>query len=796
MLLNYLKIAIRNIQRQKGFSFINITGLSIGLAIFILIALYVQFEFSFDKFQNNYDRIHRVELDFDGKGKQLVAPTHNLMGPTLVKEYPEIVESVRFWSMGGSQNLSLGFDKQFQEDNGWWAESNFLDFFTYKLISGDSKSSLKEPFSIVISEEMANKLFPKENALGKVVQLNNKYDCKVTGIIENCPANSHIQYNFLVSFSSYNTITGTNYLDIWDRIGTYTYVLLAKNTNLEPTNQKIRDILRKNIREDYPSHVYLKHISQFHFHSSVIGEIGPRGDLNKIGIFSAIGLFIIIIACINFMNLTTARSTKRYREIGIRKVLGARKISLIRQFLGESIFFALISLVFAMVLAEFLLPEFEKIIQRELSFNYLDNYLLIFGIFGITLLVGLLSGSYPALFLSSFKPANVLKAKSAIDLKSRLFRRTLVVFQFVISIVLIIGTLTIIKQTNFMKNKNLGFEKEHILVHELKEMDITTLEKYKTLKSNLTKIPDVKNVSISRFVPSFNGASSVFSNWEGSQEGDQIYANMNHVDRDFFKTYGMKIIEGREFINEEYRDSTDVCILNETAVKKAGWDNAVGKRFTDNYRVIGVVKDFHFSSLKNDIGAMILLPINNPAPGARVRYQLSAKLNPINIEKTVASVEKEYKNIFPNDQFGYDFFDEHLNWIYQNEQRASKTIGYFSVLAIFIACLGLFGLASFMTEQRVKEIGIRKILGANLSSIINLLSQEYTKLILLANLVACPIAYLVMNKWLQNFAYHTNVGIQIFLISAVSSFIITIATVSFQGVKAAIANPVKSLRYE
>ncbi|HEX9970498.1 MAG TPA: ABC transporter permease, partial [bacterium] len=748
MLKNYLKITFRNIAKQKGYSFINITGLALGMALFILIARYIQFEFSFDKFHKNYDRIYRVEYNYDGKGR-FIAFSHLPIGAALARDFPEIEQYTRFLNMANGKLLSSRDDRKFAEDQGWWTENSFFDVFSYKLLKGDPKTALAEPNSIVLSEKLAEKYFPDEEPLGKVMRYDNAIDCKVTGVIENCPTNSHIQYTFLISYPTFKTIAGNDYFDNWIHIANYTYVLLAENTNLEELNTKLHDVLKKYWRDDVEIPVYLKPLAQIHFHSNVLAEIGQRGDMSKIFIFSAIGVFILLIACINFMNLSTARSAKRTKEVGMRKVVGANKLNLVNQFLSESILFALLALMLAAVLAEIFLPIFNNIIGRTLTLNFFDNWLLSFALIGIALIVGLISGSYPAFYLASFQPATILKSPAFSQSSNSAVRKFLVVFQFAISIILIIGTLIIYRQMHYMRTTDLGYNHNQILVTQLIRMDKETISKYHTLKSELLNSPNIINASVSRDIPSFSGSSTVILGWEGSNENDRASVNINYIDDKFMDTYGIQLIEGRNFFPSENSDSIINCIINESAVKRFGWDNAIGKRLGGNRYVIGIVKDFHYASLRFQINPLVLFPPDESNPTRQTRDLLSIKIASDNIDQTLKFIKNKFESIFPNEIFAYRFFDEDFDIMYHQEIQEAKTIGYFSILAIFIACLGLFGLASFMAEQRTKEIGVRKALGASIPGIFLLLSKEFTKWILLATMIAWPVGYFVMNKWLQ-----------------------------------------------
>ncbi|MBN2091664.1 ABC transporter permease [candidate division KSB1 bacterium] len=795
MFKNYLKITFRNIAKQKGYSFINITGLALGMALFILIARYIQFEFSFDKFHKNYKQIHRIEYNYDGKGR-FIAFSHLPIGAALVRDFPEIERFTRFLNMENGKLLSAGDDRKFAEDLGLWVEQSFFDLFSYKLLKGDPNTALAEPNSIVLSEQLAKKYFPDEEPLGKVMLFENRFDCKVTGVIENCPTNSHIQYAFLISYPTFKAIAGNDYFDSWISIANYTYVLLAENTNLDELNTKLHDILKKYWRDDVEMPVYLKPLAQIHFHSNILGEIGQRGDMNKIVIFSAIGLFIILIACINFMNLATARSARRTKEIGMRKVVGANKLSLVKQFLSESILFALLALLLAAVLAEIFLPLFNNMIGRTLTLNFFNNWRLSMGLIGIALIVGLIAGSYPAFYLASFQPAMILKGPAFSQSGNAAARKFLVVFQFVISIILIIGTLIIYRQMHYMRTTDLGYNHDQILITQLIRMDRETINKYHTLKNELLTNPNIINASISQDVPSFNSSSTVIMGWEGSIEGDRAYVNMNRIDEKFLATYQIQLIDGRNFLSNEASDSITNCIINESALKRFGWDHAIGKRLGGNLQVIGLVKDFHYASLRFEINPLVLFPPAEPNPARRTRDLLSIKIASQRIDETLTFIKNKFQSLFPNDIFVYRFFDEDFDIIYRQEIRVAKTIGYFSILAIFIASLGLFGLASFMAEQRTKEIGVRKTLGASLPGIILLLSKEFTRWILLAAIIAWPVGYFVMNKWLQGFAYRVDAGILIFILAGILALVIALVTVSYQAIKAALANPIHSLRYE
>lgn len=797
MLLHFFRIALRNMNRQKIYTFINICGLALGLTLFILIALYIQFEFSFDKFHKHYNRVCRIDQDWRDEGGGHIAFSSTPLGPTLKENYPEIIQYVRLSDMIGSQLLMVDKARRFYEEGGLWTESAFFEIFSYPLIKGNPEVALDQPFSIVLSQELAEKYFPGQDPLGQVVRFNDTHDCQVTGIIANCPKNTHIQYNFLVSYVSYKTIAGDDYFENWWRWhNNYTYALLSENASIEGINHKITDILRKHWVEEFKGFPYLNPMSRFHFYSKA-DMIGPKGDINKIHIFCAIGICVLLIACINYMNLATARSVKRAREIGVCKVIGATQGRLVRQFIAESVLLSYLALFLAIILSYVLLPEFNRMVGRNLSWDVLNNGMFFLGVLMIATLVGIISGSYPAFFLSALKPSHVFRQAVPTKKGDRNIRKTLVFVQFSITIILIISTLAIRKQTLYLKNRSLGYDTTPIVVMEYRRTNEASLRNYESLRQELSKHPSIQYASISRYLPTSPlPYSGLLDTWEGAGDQEHAWINTNDVDKHFLNTYGMKLIQGRNFIDEDVQNIWR-CILNETAVQLFGWNvnEAVGKRVGQDFRVIGVVKDFHFKSLREKIGPLVLCPFRSRI-NSRDRYQLSVKLSAENIEGTLKFIGSKFKTFFPNDIFEYKFFDENLDWIYRNEEKTNKAFSYFSILTIFIACLGLFGLASFTAEQRAKEIGIRKVCGASITNILLLLSDEFVKYILLANIIAWPIAHYALQKWLQGFAYRTRIDVWIFAVSGILALIIALLTVSYQTIKAARTNPINSLKCE
>jgi len=792
---NYFKIALRNIIRQKTFSLINILGLSLGLTLFILILLFVQHEFSFDKFNKNYENIYRVELDYGGQG-QFIALTNNALGPALLKDYPEVINQTRFRNMGNSIMLDAGNDRKYYEDSGWWAENSFFEVFTYNFTAGNPATALSEPYSIVLTETLAEKYFPGQNPLSRVIKINNDFSCTVTGVVEDSPGNSHIIYGYFISYNTYDKVITPNYLDNWTIIGGYNYVVLNDNVSLDGINEKIRGILRTYINAEYPSHVYLKPLSEMHLYSNVLGELGPSGSVDTIIIYLAIGIFILLIASINFMNLSTARSMKRAKEVGMRKVSGANKSDLIIQFIGESILLSFISLLIAIILLNISITEFNAIIGRKISLDFGSNSLLTFGLFGIALFVGIISGSYPALYLARFNPVKVLRSSFKTKPKKFSERNILVVFQFTISVILIIGTIIIYSQLNFLRGKDVGYDKENIVVMNFKYSDSLTVGRYETFKEEIAKLPSIEKVSISQFVPFFNG-SSFQTSFEGAPEGEGIYTNINYSDERFLKTFGIKLLLGKEELNAEMNeDSTYECYINEAFRKKVNWDMPLGKRI-GYLRVAGVINDYQFTSLKNATQPIILCRLNGWVPRFINReMSLSIKYNPVGEAATIEKIKTLFLQYFPYEIFDVRSMESLFDNMLRREDTVGKTAGYFSILAIFISCLGLFGLSSFVAEQKRKEIGVRKVLGSSIFGIVVLLTRNFSILILIANIIAAPLAYYFLNNWLHEFAYRIEVEWYVFLLAVILTLLIGWVSVAFQTVKAAISNPVDSLRYE
>jgi len=798
MLKNYLITAVRNIWRHRLHSFINIFGLALGLSVFMLIALFIQFELSYDKFHENHDRIYRIEQNMvlnnqTVQDEGLPPP----LSKALKADFPKI-EAIARVRGAESLFLSVGDTKGIMIKRCFFVDNSFLEIFSFPWAKGDRTTALREPGSAVITEDVARALFGEEEAIGKTIRAENLNDLMVTGILKNVPANSHLQFDMLISFSSILATYDKQTLEDWYSNWLPLYILLHKNHSLEKMNKKLRLALQiHQIGNPYNSELYLKPLTNIHLHSHVHSELGTNGDIKNIYIFSAVALFILIIACINFMNLATARSADRAREVGVRKVIGAQRSSLMNQFLGEAILTVILAMLLTVALTELLLPEFNSIVNRNLKIDYWNNWSFSLSLISITLLVGVFSGIYPAIFLSSFMPVQVFKGMLSSGPRNIFLRKFLVGLQFLISIVLIISTIIIIQQVRFMLNKNLGDSSDQILRIRVRN---TTPEKNLLFRNQILQHSNILNVGISDYLP-HNSINWTGFSWEGAADKQGIKVNINYIDENLLDTYGMTIVKGRDFSKDHLSDQGQVVILNQEAVRQMGLDDPVGKRiyYRVDYRsrdwkgatIVGIVKDYHFLSLHEIISPLMLRFYSKEMTG----NDISVKIAPQQIPKTIELLEQNFEHIFPRQDFIHRFLDEDFRNMYQEERKTSKVIFYLAVLAIFIGCLGLFGLASFSIRQRNKEIGIRKALGASVPNIVADLIAEFLKLLIVANFLAWPAAYLVMNYWLQNFPYRIEIQISIFIIAGALAFIIAIITVLYQALKAAMTNPVDALRY-
>ena len=793
MVKNYLKIAIRNIKKHKGYSFINISGLAVGMACCILILLWVKDEMSFDQFHENADVIYRVtEHQYNSSGDYFpVAVTPWPLAEALKNDFPEVVESSRLRILSG--RLISYKEKKIYERDFVAADPSFLNMFSFPLKKGDLSTALTEPNTILITQQAATRYFGKEDPIGKILTYNNRYDFKVVGVLENTPHNSHIQFDFLVPFES--TLREFGWTDSWWTNNYTTYIQLADNTSIQHISDKVSDYLKK-MNERTRTKLILQPLTDIHLRSDYAIDLYGHTENTAIYVyaFSVIALFVLLIACINFMNLSTARSEKRSKEVGLRKVVGANRLNIIAQFYGESLFMTLISFLAAILLVYLLLPAFNNVSGKLLSLDSLKDPVFLLGLFGIMLMTGLISGSYPALVQSSFRPVDSIKGiglKHSSKSGKSLFRRTLVVTQFALSILLIIGTLIVYKQINYMLSKELGYEKES-MIYFIKRANVRT--QYDVFKSELLREPNITGITTSSDVPTYTVHSTTAFSWEGKDPETSFLIHQFSVDFDYIKTFDMNIIAGRDFSKEFPVDaSTKSFIVNETAVKTMGLKDPVGSKFTlysNSGQIVGVVEDFHFKSLQKEIEPLVM----------RIESQRDSyvfvKFRSEQTQEAIASVQRVYNSFNPDFPLEFTFLDEAVERLYDSEQKTKTIFNYFTLIAVIISCLGLYGLAAYMAQQKTKEIGIRKVLGASILNIVTNLSKEFILLVCVANAIAWPLAYLAMNKWLHSFAYRITIDPLIFIYAGLVSTLLGLMTVSYHTVKSATANPVDSLRYE
>lgn len=805
MLKNYIKIALRSLLRNKLYSLINLSGLAIGIAACLMIYLWVKDELSYDRFHQNAGRIYRVERKFDFRDMHGQAPiTSGPYGPALVSDYPEIENFTRL----DREELSIKDHRnEFRKQQLIFADNSIFEIFDFRLESGDQQTALIQPKSIVLTRESALKYLETEDAIGRTITLDwngTLTDFQITGILEEVSPHSHVQFDVMASLSSYPE----ERMSVWFNNFLYTYVLLSEGASGRDLEQKFSAFLTKYMAADFTAVVgpetdindvfqlKLYPLLDIHLHPSQEFEIEPQGSVTSVYIFSAIALLILIIACINFMNLSTARANKRAKEVGIRKTVGAFKRQLWGQFLGESVLLAIIALILSILLIRLSIPVFNSISGKSLSFTLLFQFSNFFILIGITLITGLLAGLYPAFYLTTFNPALVLKGSALSGTGKSTFRRSMAVIQFVISISLIISTLIIYRQMVYIQNRPLGFDKENVIIIPAESNQV--YQNIEAFRNSLTQDTRVKSVAVSSNIPgSAMFSDTVFKRDDSDEVFSLIFMN---ADYEFVDTYGFQVTHGRNFSKDFSTDIHGAFILNQAAVKEIGYtpDEVVGKKLrrfisVNEFKestIIGVVEDFHFKSLHRVIEPCLL--ILDPDE-FRV---ISARIRPGNVRGTTDFIRQKWAETFPEEQFEYSFLDNRINLLYESEGKMRNIFLIFSILSIFIACLGLFGLAAFTAEERTKEIGVRKVLGASAVNILFLLSKEFTKWVLVANIIAWPVAYYMMNRWLQNFAYKETIGLRPFIISAILALTIALLTVSYQSIKAALTDPVNSLRYE
>ena len=800
MFKNYLTLTFRNFIKNKGFSLINLGGLAVGMACFILILAYVQFELSFDQFHEKSDRIFRLlnrDSPADANVIEYGVHSPDIMVPLLVKDFPEIVRVTRYMNFFGDKTVLQRDDTNFFQ-NGLFADSEFLQIFTFPLLKGDAATALNEPNCIVITESVAQKLFGPADPLGETLTCRSnykKYEVKITGVTADTPTNSHLQFDYLLSFKTLSSDKSTSYMfNTWN-VGNFIIYMETINPQAKfSIEEKFPAFISRHreISEEEAKRliqVKLQPLKDIHLKSRIRRALSTNYEIKYVYLFSSIALVILLIACVNYMNLTTARSTSRFKEIGIRKVVGANRKQLIKQFIGESVLTAFLATGIALALVRLLLPRFARLIASDLQINFLENPTLLFLIIGTTLAVGAASGVYPALVLSAFQPFHVLKGQDSSRKRGSLLRNVLVVIQFSASLVLIIGTMIIFRQLDYIKNTRLGYDREHVVIIPIHEQE--TRRKAQAIKTELLQHPEVQSVSVTSGLP-LNIRSRFLGVTLQKDSGEKIEIEfcMDYIDENFLDVFQIELAAGRNF-SQGFPGDEKGALVNEALVRQVGWAEPIGKEIpgmSGKNRVIGVVKDFYFKTFHIEIEPMVLFPGGS--------NHIAVRINPGSVPERIALLRTVFTKHSQSQPFDFYFLDDAYNRLYKKEQRTGEIFGTFAFIGIIIACLGLLGLASFSVERRTKEIGIRKVLGASASRIAGLLTREFLFLVLIANVIAWPVAYFTMHTWLHNFAYRIPISIWVFLLAVAVTLGIAVITISTQTLRAALANPVDTLRYE
>ncbi|HVZ97640.1 MAG TPA: ABC transporter permease [Chitinophagaceae bacterium] len=791
MFSNYFKTAWRNLLRHKLFSGLNIFGLATGMACSILIFLWVQDELSYDKFNHQADHIFRVTDKVADQEYAIVPPS---LAYAIKTQIPAIKNATRVTSI--QKMITVG-EKKFDEKNIYYADSNFLKIFNYPLLNGNVATVLSSPNSVVLTEKTARKYFGSaEAAMGKTIYIDN--DIKgstllVTGVLENIPSDSHLQPDMLIPMDLYDKVNNTKYG--WTNFDVYVYFQLKDAvaptaSNLSNINKQIDEIYRQNNRE-FSASFTAQPLTDIHLHSHYLVDVPGQGSYEYVTIFSLAAIFIIIIACINFMNLATAVSGQRAKEVGLRKTIGALRLQLIAQFIGESLLLSFISLIIAVLIAYLMLPLFNQLSAKAILFNPFHTDIF-FTLAGIALLTGILSGSYPAFFLSSFNPVKALKGNRIFRSNKSFLRNGLVVLQFSISIILMVSTLVIYRQLQFIQNRDIGFNKENLLYMQMPQVGDLKNNK-DAMIATLASSPDIRNYTFTDNLPTDLTQNSSQLIWPGMNPGTQVEAYRLRVDEHFAGTFGMKMVAGR-FFSKDFGGDDSSFVVNEAALRTMNMkpEEAIGKSITfwdEKASIIGVVKDFNFKPVQQPIEPLVMK--SNFSGGYVVM-----RTTPANIQKVIVSLQKTFHNVYGDYPFSYGFVNDDLAKLYVTEQRMSRLFNVFSILSIIISCLGLFGLATFAAQQRIKEIGVRKVLGASEAGIVALLSRDFVRLVVVSIIIALPAAWWAMHSWLNNFAYRITISWWLLAIAGSIAIVIAFVTVSFQAIKAAVANPVKSLRTE
>jgi len=795
MFRNYLKIAWRNLVKNKMYSLINLTGLTVGMTCFILIALYIQFELSFDAHHEKADRIYRVAQQQKGNeysGTDLFAVSPRPLGIAMKKDFPE-VESFTNIDVWGA--LLIKGDESFDE-RGLYTDKNLFEVFTIPILEGIGREALEDPNNILLTESLAKKIFGETSAVEKTILYNSSQTMTVKGIVPDPPKNQHFTYSYIASLKLNSDYE--NDIDRWVSNNHYTYITLSEGHNYKDLEKKITtyEKVAKVAYLDvgfmfYPKYI-LQPLKDIHLHSKMNAELGVNGDIDYVYFFAFIAFIILILASINYMNLATAKSAQRAKEVGVSKVLGARKGHLIMQFLGESFLFTFFSFLIALMLTALLLPVFNEMLDKNIPFDLVGSWWILIGMLFVGLLLGILSGLYPAMFLSGVSPVKALKGNFLKSHKDgSLIRNTLVVGQFVVAIALAVGSIVVHQQLQFTKSKKLGYNKQHVIHVPYWEKEIA--QKEDVIRAELLAHPKIHKASFSPQLPMSITSQGPINVWEGNVTKDQLYIYRSFVDYDYIDLFDIELVEGRGFSREFATDSAEAYILNESAIKKLGWNTAVGKAFNGG-KIIGVAKDFHLQTFDLPIEPLYMRMRRNGWEKNHGNVML--KIDMDDYENTRAFIEKTMKAVVPLAPYEARLMEDSYNALYEEESRLGKAFNAFAFLALFIAGMGLFGMISFQVVQRTKEIGIRKVLGSSVSDIVRLLSKDFLKLVVISLAIAAPIAYFGMNNWLEEYAYRIEIQWWVFVLVGLAAMGVALITISFQSVKAALANPVKSLRNE
>jgi putative ABC transport system permease protein len=798
LLKNYVKTALRNLLRYKTYSMINIVGLAMGLTCAILILLWVQDDLSFDRFHKNADTIYRVLVQYpDESGNLHTMP--KLPSPLMQAakaEIPEVIEAARLEPWGDKKELIKYKDKVFYEEGITSYDPQILNMFSFPLVKGELKDLLADRNDVVITEQTAKKYFGDEEPIGKVLNWNNWQLYTVKGVLKDIPRNSHIRFNLLTRYENEEHSWPQGFT--WSMFNRPIYLQLQKNANVQEVDQKLTALVKKNNdRANVPGvKVFLQPLTDIHLTAGLTNEYAEVRDIKYVYIYSIIALFILCIACINFINLSTARSAERAKEVALRKTIGANRLQVFKQYMSESFLLVCLSQVIALILVELLLPIFNELSGKTLAYNILDFKVLL-GSIAFILITTVLAGSYPALYLSGFSPISLLKGRMKAGAKSTVLRKGLVVTQFSLSTILILSTIIVVKQLHFLKTKELGFNKENIVYLPIKD---NVARNYHLFKTRLLQNPNILSVASRDIFPTGTMDQARVAKQGQNPEHGLLVAVIG-VGYDYFNTLNLQLLEGRDFSPEHPTDTTDAIIVNEETVRQLGLTAPVGQKIRvgrgRDHTIIGVVRDAHFKSLYHKIEPQLYHILTDLSSNAVNLYGIILiKINGQNPQGALTAINKVWNEVNPAFPLEINFLDQRYNQLYSSEQQISTIVNYFTCLAILISCLGLFGLASFTAEQRTKEIGVRKVLGASVVGVVAMLTKDFTRWVLLANIVAWPIAWFAMNKWLQNFAYHIDISWWMFALAGGLALSIALLTVSWQALRAATANPVESLRYE